>query len=57
MKGDPGQRPSFNGGSTDFGFYSMTAYYPKPTHHTFIAIAAKVGGEDRFFVTDVIRDG
>lgn len=56
LKGDPGQRPSFNGGNRDFGFYSMTAYFPGPTHHTFTVVRAKAGGEDRFFVSAVVRD-
>jgi hypothetical protein len=56
LKGDPEQRPAFNGGSQDFGFYSMTAYRPKPTHHTITVVRTELGGDDRYFVSDVVRD-
>lgn len=56
LKSDTGQRPGYNGGGRDFAFYSMTAYFPKPTHHTFTVTRAEFGGESRYFVSDVIRD-
>lgn len=56
MKGDPGQRPALNGATRDFGFYSMTAYHPTATHHTFTVVRTTGGGDDRYFVADVVRD-
>ncbi|HYI99537.1 MAG TPA: hypothetical protein VEX36_07680 [Thermoleophilaceae bacterium] len=56
LKRDPSQRPAFNGGDQDFGFYSMTAYHPAPTHYTFTVVRVRFGGEDRFLVSDVVRD-
>jgi hypothetical protein len=56
LKADPSQRPAFNGGNRDFGFYSMTAYHPRATHHTFTTIRTRLGGADRYFVSDVVRD-
>lgn len=56
LKGDPGQRPGFNGGNRDFGFYGLTAYNPKPSHHTLVAIRTQIGGASRWLVSDVVRD-
>lgn len=56
LKGDPAQRPSYNGGNEDFGFYSLTAFHRTTTHHTFTVAKIEIGGQSRYFVTDVIRD-
>jgi hypothetical protein len=56
LKGDPGQRPSYNGGNEDFSFYSMTAYHPTATHHTFTMIQTEIDGKKRFLTGDLVRD-
>jgi hypothetical protein len=56
LKGDPGQRPSYNGGNEDFSFYSLTAYHPEATHHTLTMIQTRIAGEKRFLAGDFVRD-